>query len=217
MTTIPDQPPVNHEAAANAMITAMRELVQSGIPGFALAAKGRRRKITTTASLSDAFFESIAAACAVHSDLAAAGAVSASDLRNTIARSRVRASVAEELRLLARGVEDTDAEDRNDIGQRALRVYHVADRINRPEDREMLIPHLAAMKRTLNRGRTAAKRSAAAKAAAAATVTAKAAEKAAETATAPVTSGALAPAVTTPIATTPVSTSPSTPGTGDRS
>jgi dsRNA-specific ribonuclease len=197
------------------MITAMRELVQSGISGFALAAKGRRRKINTTASLSDAFFEAIAAACAVHSELAAAGGVSASDLRNTIARSRVRASVAEELRILARGVDDTDAEDRHQAGQRALRVYHVADRINRPEDREMLIPHLAAMKRTLNRGRSAAKRSAAAKAAAAATATAKAAEKAAENATVPVTSG-LAPAVTTPVAMTPVSTSPSTPKTGDR-
>lgn len=188
MTTIPDQPPVNHEAAANAMITAMRELVQSGIPGFALAAKGRRRKITTTASLSDPFFESIAAAVAVHSELSAAGGVTASDLRNTIARSRVRASVAEELRLLARGVEDTDAEDRHQIGQRALRVYHVADRINRPEDRELLIPHLAAMKRTLNRGRSAAKRSAAAKAKVAEKATEKT-DKGAEKDTVPVTSG----------------------------
>jgi hypothetical protein len=187
MTTIPDQPPVNPEAAANALITAIREQVQSSIPGFALAAKGRRRKITTVVSLSDVFFESVAAACGVHSELAAARGVSASELRDAVSRSRMRASLSEELRILARGVEDTDAEDRNEVGQRALRVYHVADRINRPEDREMLIPHLAAMKRTLNRGRNNAKKSAAA--------------KAREKDTAPVTSGT--PAPTTPVATVP--------------
>ena len=53
MTTIPDQAPINHEAAANALVTAIRELVQSGVPGFTLAAKGRRRKINTTATLSE--------------------------------------------------------------------------------------------------------------------------------------------------------------------
>jgi hypothetical protein len=181
MTTIPDQPPVNHEAAVNNLRATIRDLVQSGVPGFALAATGRRRKITSTASLSDAFFEAVAAACGVHPELAAAGNVSASELRDVVTRSRVRASLAEELRILARGVDDTDAEDRNEVGQRALRVYHVAGRINRPDDREMLIPHVAAMKRTLNRGRTSAKKSAAAKA--------KATDKGAEKDTVPVTSG----------------------------
>jgi hypothetical protein len=64
MTTIPDQPPINHEAAANALIAAVRELVQSGVPGFTLSAKGRRRKISTTATLSEAFLEAVAAASA---------------------------------------------------------------------------------------------------------------------------------------------------------
>jgi len=186
MTTIPDQPPVNHEAAVNNLRATIRDLVQSGVPGFALAAAGRRRRIISTASLSDAFFEAVAAACGVHSELSAAGSVSASELRDVVARSRVRASLAEELRILARGVDDTDAEDRNEVGQRALRVYHVAGRINRPEDREMLIPHLVAMKRTLNRGRNNARKSAAAKAKAAE----KATDKGAEKDTAPVTSGA---------------------------
>jgi hypothetical protein len=191
MTTIPDQPPVNHEAAVNNLRATIRDLVQSGVPGFALAAKGRRRRIISTASLSDAFFEAVAAACGVHPELAAAGSVSASELRDVVARSRVRASLAEELRILARGVDDTDAEDRNEVGQRALRCYFVAGRINGPQDREMLIPHLAAMKRTLNRGRTNAKKSAAAKA------------KATEKATVPVTSDAPAPAATTPVAPAP--------------
>lgn len=183
MTTIPEPVPINHEAAANALMATLRDLVQSGIPGFALAAKGRRRKINTTASLSDPFLEAAAAACGVHPDLSAAGQITATELRDTIAFSRVFASVAEELRILARGIDDTVAEQRNDVGQRALRVYHVAHRINRPQDRELLIPHLAAMKRTLNRGRTATSRKIAA-------------AKAAATATTP-------PAATTPAATTP--------------
>jgi hypothetical protein len=134
-------------------MAAVRELVQSGIPGFALAAKGRRRKITTTASLPDAFLEAGAAACGVHPDLTASAGMSAAAIRESIAYSRVYASVAEELRILARGVDDTVAEDRNRVGQGVLTMYYVAERINRPEDRELLIPHLAAMKRTINRGR----------------------------------------------------------------
>ncbi len=161
MTTIPDQPPINHEAVANALVTALRELVQSGVPGFTLAAKGRRRKISTTAALSEAFLEAVAAACAGNPELAAAGGITAAEIRDTLIFSRVNASLAEELRILARGVDDTVAERRNSVGQRALRVYNAADRINRVEDREMLIGHLAAMKRTLNRGRNNAQRSAA--------------------------------------------------------
>ena len=164
MTTIPDQTPINHEAAANALIAAVRELVQSGVPGFTLAAKGRRRRISTTAALSDAFLEAVAAACAVHQELASNGGISAAEIRDTLVFSRVNASLAEELRILARGVDDTVAERRNNVGQRALLVYNAANRINRIEDRELLIPHLAAMKRTLNRGRTNAKRAAVARA-----------------------------------------------------
>ena len=165
MTITPEPTIVNHEAAASTLMATVRDLVQSGIPGFALAAKGRRRKINTTASLSDPFLEAAAAACGVHADLVSAGQVTAAELRDTIAFSRVYASVAEELRILARGVDDTVAELRNNVGQRALRVYHVASRINRPEERELLIPHLAAMQRTLNRGRSAsAKKLAAARA-----------------------------------------------------
>lgn len=164
MTTIPDQTPINHEAAANALIAAVRELVQSGVPGFTLAAKGRRRRISTTAALSDAFLEAVAAACAVHQELASNGGITAAEIRDTLVFSRVNASLAEELRILARGVDDTVAERRNNVGQRALLVYNAANRINRIEDRELLIPHLAAMKRTLNRGRTNAQRAAAARA-----------------------------------------------------
>ena len=188
MTTIPPEPsPSSHEAAANALIKDIRELIETRIPGFALAAKGRRLKINTTASLSDAFLESVAAACVAHAELSVAGQITADEIRDSISRSRVLATVAEELSILSRGVADTAAEARNEVGKRARRIYHYANTLNKEEDRELLIPHLAAMKRTLNRGRTggSAKRTAAAKAATIA-------------AAAPVVPAPVAPAALTP-------------------
>ena len=125
----------------------------------------------------------------MHPELGAAGGLTPSEIRNTIHFSRVYASLAEELRILARGIDDTVAELRNDTGQRALRVYHNAERINRPDDHELLVPHMAAMQRTLNRGRINGKRASAAKAAAM-----TAAATAVATVTPPVTSAPTAPA-----------------------
>lgn len=193
MTTIPEPSPVDHEAAATELMAEIRALVQARIPGFALAAKGRRLKINTTASLTDAFLESTASACAANSTLSSAGDVTPAEIRDTVTFSRVYSSVGEEFRILGRGVDDTVAERRYDVGQRALRVYSAAERINRPDERELLVPHLAAMKRALNRGRAnAARRSAAAKAAAD------------RTAATPDTS----PATTAPVTTAPVTTAP---------
>ena len=185
MSTIPLEPPLSpHEIAANTLVSTVRNLVLAALPSFALAAKGRRLKINTTASLSDAFFETVAAACAAHSDLASAGQITATEVRDVIVISRVFGSVAEEFRIIARGIDDTVAELRNSVGQRGRRVYQTARGINRFEERELLIPHLSAMQRTLNRGRTAAKRIAA-KAAAAATAAATAAAPVTPTSTPP--------------------------------
>jgi hypothetical protein len=173
MTTIPPEPsPTSHEAAANALIKEIRELIETRIPGFALAAKGRRLKINTTASLSDGFLEAAAAACAAHHELSVVGQITADEIRDSISRSRVLATVAEELSILSRGVADTAAEARNEVGKKARRIYHYASTLNEEEDRELLFPHRAAMKRTLNRGRTSAsaKRGSATKAAVAAKV-----------------------------------------------
>ena len=196
MTTIPpENTPITHEAAGNALIKELRELIQTRIPGFAVAAKGRRLKINTTASLSDAFLESVAAACAAHPDLSVRAQITAEEIRDAIARSRVMATVAEELSILSRGVADTMAELRNNVGKRARSAYHCAIDINREEDRELLVPHLSAMQRTLNRGRTStsARKAAAAKAAAA---TAAAVTSSSTPSSAPAPAAPIAPVVT---------------------
>jgi hypothetical protein len=149
MTTIPPTP-INYEEAANAMMIQLRELVQS-IPGFGYAAKGRRRKISSAAHVPDPFLEAVAVACDASVQLSAASELSAPELRGLIAFARAFTSLADEMQLIARGLHDTVAERRAGVGQRALRAYAVAKSINRPEDRELLIPHLANMQRTLGR------------------------------------------------------------------
>lgn len=152
MTTIPPVPPASHEEIAAAMMIQIRELAQS-VSGFTFSAKGRRRKITPAASVPDPFLEAVAVACDASPHLGVASQVTTAELRDTITFSRAFTSVANELMVVARGFLDTVAERRNQVGQRALRAYSMAKSINRPEDRELLIPHLANMQRTLGRGR----------------------------------------------------------------
>ena len=151
MTTIPPTP-INHEEVANAMIQQLRAMAQS-IPGFTYAAKGRRRRISSAARLSDAFLEDVAVACDASRDLAMTSKFTAAELRNIIILSRAYKSVANEMSLIERGILDTIAETRAEAGQSALRTYTMAKGLNRPEERELLIPHVASMQRTLGRGR----------------------------------------------------------------
>lgn len=151
MSTIPPTP-INHEEIANAIMIQIRELAQS-VPGFTFAAKGRRRKITAAASLPDSFLEAVAVACDASPHLASSSQVTPAELREAINYGRAFTSVANELSVMTRGFLDTVAEHRNEVGQRALRAYSIAKSINRPEDRELLIPHLANMQRALGRGR----------------------------------------------------------------
>ena len=158
MTTIPDQLPPDPEAHISALITAIRDLVQAAIPNFGLATPERRRKIASTAALDDTFFEATAAACAAHEDLAAASKVTPAGLRTAVIYSGSCRSLAEEFRLMARGADDEAKEVRYRFGTAALMAYNHASRVNKPEERRTLIPHLAAMQRTLNRGRSATKK-----------------------------------------------------------
>ena len=128
----------------------LRDLAQA-VPGFGYAAKGRRRKISSAATVPDAFLEAIAVACEASVQLAAASELSASDLRSVITFARAFTSLANEMALVAKGLSDTIAEHRYTLGQRALRAYAIAKSINKPEERELLIPHLENLRRALGR------------------------------------------------------------------
>ncbi len=151
MTTIPPIP-IDHEQLASTIMASARESAQS-VPGFVFAAKGRRRKITTSASVPDSFLEAVAVACVASPHLSEANEITPAELRACITFSRAYKSVANEYVVIARGLLDTVAEHRNSVAQRARRVYSMVKDLNHPEERELLVPHAEDMRRTLGRGR----------------------------------------------------------------
>ena len=143
---------VNYEEIANTSITQLHQMTQT-IPGFAYSVKGRRRKITTSASAPDDFLEGVAVACDASPTLAASEQLTSAELRECMSKSRALTSLANEMMMIARGLLDTVAECRNDVSKRARRFYKHAKGYDHPTERELLVPHVANMMRTLGRGR----------------------------------------------------------------
>jgi hypothetical protein len=156
MTTIPDTPTPSHEETAQAMLTQLRKLAQS-IPGFTFVPPVFRRRLTASASVPDDFLQSIGVACDATPRLATASEITGAELRDTITFSRQYNSVADELELLMNGIRGTIAVRRSEVGRRALRAYEIAKRLDHPEDRERLVPHIEDMKRTLGRSEALSK------------------------------------------------------------
>ena len=167
MSTIPDQPSP-HEETAQAMLVQLRQLAHS-IPGFTFVPARRRRQLSAAASVSDDFLQAVSVACDAQPRLASTGEITGAELRDMVSFARQFTSVADELVLLADGLRGTVAARRSEVAQRALRVYSNAKRIQRPEEKERLVPHLADMKRTLAKGRKPEKKTAAKEAAKGAT------------------------------------------------
>ena len=151
MSNLPIEP-VEHEKRAIAMMVQLRELGTT-IHGFTFAAKGRRSRIASVATLPDEFLRAVAVACDAYPHLAAAGQITGDELRDVVQSSQAYTNVVNEMRIQAKGLEDTVAETRGDAGYRALRVYQAAKKINKPDERQALVPHLADMQRYLGRGR----------------------------------------------------------------
>lgn len=147
MSTIPP-----YREFATTMIEQMRRLAQA-VEGFTMATTARRRKLAASASVPDAFLYSLAIACDASPRLGTAGEITSSELVDAIEFKAAYFSVADELELLARALRDTVAERRSAIGHRALRAYIIAKRMNAPDDRALLIPHLRNLQRDLGRTR----------------------------------------------------------------
>lgn len=141
-----------HEARAMEMMVKIREAARS-FGGFTFAGKGRRVQIAQFNAIPDEVFDLMALAAESNPDVAAAWGVTAAELRAAVAISRAYRSVVTEMLTQARGVDDTVAEIRGDVGRRLLNAYELAKRQNKQEPRQTLIPHLIAVQRALNRGR----------------------------------------------------------------
>jgi hypothetical protein len=139
-----------HEENATAMLVQLRVLVQA-VPGFGYLSKAQRRSITPAATVPDVFLLSTGVACDASPTLATSSGLTGVETREVVVFTRAYLSVADELELLAKGLRDTVAQVRAPVGQRSLRAYFNAQRINNPSERALLIPHLANMKRDLGR------------------------------------------------------------------
>jgi hypothetical protein len=144
--------PVPHNEAANTILGQLRTIVQS-IQGFNFVTTGQRRRLSSAASVPDTFLLTVGLALDASSDLATAAKVQGAELRDAVNFSNAFRAVATELEVVARGLRETIDARRADAGGRALRAYSLARSFNRPSDRDLLIPHLREMQRTLGRGR----------------------------------------------------------------
>lgn len=153
MTTIPPESPPEsnpYTQQVRAHMEAIRRILEQ-IPGFTFPAQGARRKINFTASVPDQFLEAVAMAIEASPALAGAAQTTANDLRNAIAFERAFSSLADDLEVEAHAVRYTIANTRSDAGRFALQAYFMAKGLNRPTDRQVLVPHLAKMAKALGR------------------------------------------------------------------
>jgi hypothetical protein len=133
------------------MLTELRSAIEK-MAGFTHSAKTRRQKNSVSAAVEDGFLLAVAAACDKYPELASGGQITGAEIRDLIAFTNAYAVVIQELAMLSRSVADTIAERRAAVAQKCRRVYQLAKSINRPEDRETLVPHVTAMQKYARRG-----------------------------------------------------------------
>lgn len=156
MTVIPpvDPPalPADYTQHSLTVMAQVRELGRT-VQGFAFSPEGRRVSIGTVASLPEEFLQRSAAALDVNPVLGAAFDLTATEVREALNFKREYTNAANEMRLVAKGMEDTVAERTAFVGEKCLRFYNAAQRANRKNAAESMVPQLAEMTRALNKGR----------------------------------------------------------------
>jgi hypothetical protein len=152
MTTVPLPEPVSHVDAVRELIARVREIQQS-IPGFEYNNKIERQRLNLAAGVPDRFLDTVSVAIEASDTLNGAAAVRSAEVRDVIEFSRAYRSLAEELQLVADGALYTIALRRAKISDLARRAYALSKSLNRPSDRAVLVPHIDAMRRALNRTR----------------------------------------------------------------
>lgn len=125
----------------------------SSIDGLVFLPIPMLRRLTPAASVPDKFFEAVADAVEQAPALHGSSRLEAAEYRHVIAFSLAFGRFAAQLEQFARGIRDMILARRSETGQEALRMYSVAQSFNRPADHEQLIPHIAAMREALGRGR----------------------------------------------------------------
>ena len=110
------------------------------------------RRIIANAAVPDGFLESVSVAVQSSPSLKDASAVDPEAVRDVIRFSAAYAPVAEELEALARAVRHTISVKRAETAQSSLAAYDLAKGLARKTDGADLVPHIAEMRKNLNRG-----------------------------------------------------------------
>lgn len=152
MSTIPDTQTTSYAAIAQQMTQVAHEVV-SRLDGFVYLSPGERLRVNTSANIPDKFLETIARAMDRFTALAASTSLTSAEIRDLVAWSQAWLSVADEFIRLARGIKETVKRRRAIGGTESLRVYSVAKHLNRPGDREELVPWVDQLQQALGRGR----------------------------------------------------------------
>ena len=157
---IDSQPPVNntaaptvHDLAAARMLTEIEQMVQT-VRGFGFTSVSHRRRINPFSTVPTPFLLAVAVALDASPTLRAVAGVTGDELREKVSFCNAYAPVGDEMQLKGTGLVQSVRGERAAAGQLALKVYRVARGLNAPSDVEVLVPHLANMKRTLGRGGT---------------------------------------------------------------
>lgn len=148
--------PVGHETAAGDMLVRLRELAHT-VSGYGFSTKGRRRSLSTFATLPIPFMLEVAVALDASRAYADHCGITGAQIRDIVNFANAYGPVGSELVIVGTGVNDTVQVKLAEIGKLCLRAYRVARSFHSPTDRELLMPHVAEMQRLLGRGRPSRK------------------------------------------------------------
>ena len=170
-------PAVNYTATAQERIDELRRWREQ-IPHFVIPVTGdAMQRLSTAASVPPEFIELTSVATANHRPLVRAEARTPDEVRGLAGYADAYMPLADELEALAKFIRYSTTAARNEAGAEALTTYALATRLSKRPETAYLAPHVADMRRALNRGRKPSPEVQAKKAAARA---AKAAAKAAK-------------------------------------
>ncbi|HYC89392.1 MAG TPA: hypothetical protein VEO54_09295 [Thermoanaerobaculia bacterium] len=146
------EPEINYQQLAQQILTTIRAVPQQ-IGGFTFLPVGERRRLSMPANLPVAFLNHAAVAIDASQTLFVASGTSAQTLRDAILFRNALDVVADEMIMVGQGLKHTITLKLGGAGNAALRIYAISKTINRENDRELLIPHIENMRRTLGRVR----------------------------------------------------------------
>jgi hypothetical protein len=147
-----------YQERAAAAITALNALTDL-IPDYEVAQAGRRRQIARLASIPDSALLTVAGGCETSEVLAGASLLTTAKVRNVMAFCDAFEPVMNLLLNAARGVGDTMAEKRAEVGSLAFRAVRIGKTLRLPDGlgRENLVRHLQLMEQAVRPARRTTK------------------------------------------------------------